>query len=428
MEYIRDGKEEFYLIYDGEMIKKKEISKLDIGLQLFEENLIKGTNINDIFKINFVGFITLKNNASKRINLISMPKEYNVTNIIDDNKLNNREIRKVLITIINTKNEQGINNKSENLFVNLIYQLNIVKTYYDNFGLYKENKSIKNKLKKGKIDWNKTIRRLVPMVQDNDIIYNEYYVGKKILQETIITDIMAYIIEKIMIKYQFFIEVPNINYTYKNKIKNIKSMIKELNYKLNKIFKDSDRELILAMIKILNIERTDINNHMSIYTREYKYVWEKMINTIFEVEKPESEKISDQGHNIELDHFNNRDKVILDSKYYVYKEKLKDDVDYKQLFYFYQFVILKQIQENKNYNQIKEENLKWINALIKPKKIEGDKFYEIDNHISRIKEKEFEDNIIIKNIYINPIYIIDMYLRKDIIKNSQLRKIVTNDK
>lgn len=238
-------------------------------------------NINIIEnKENTDGFVGIKINKEEQIEFyLPLGINKNIDNI-------NKIIFEVLQSIRVSKkyfneNNLGGENKKENNFP-LWESIELIKDFFEN-GYYIESEKIYQEKNSGKINWNKTFKRYLPIYSNNNFIYNKYVVKKNnINEDNIITKIHQYCIylcSKIVLPLfgvNIKIEKPNIEY-------NKELFIQKLKEKRNQTFNDNLRIKLNIMIDIIeNLNQEGTNFKFNTYgTNKYYYVWEKMLFELF---------------------------------------------------------------------------------------------------------------------------------------------------
>lgn len=162
-----------------------------------------------------------------------------------------------------------------------------VLNYYFNHGgnYYLETENIYKIGAKGKINWGRTIKKQIALVQStNDkknLIYSNFIIkNTKVNDNNLIAKINRYCVYESFVKLGWlFSSYLPIKPSYNL---NIKHSIIILNDKLSNTFKDEDRTLFIAMKNILSFIDNNSNNK-TIYFGTYTFetVWEKMIDYMF---------------------------------------------------------------------------------------------------------------------------------------------------
>lgn len=206
---------------------------------------------------------------------------------------------------------------------------------YDYFrrGIYREKEAIYLNIKRGKIDWNRTIKHIKPVLHNNNAVYLEF-IGRKsqVKENELITQIHKYCIYESFLKIGWLFVSnmppnPNIQYNYRLFDSVVKSKMLQTN-------NDSDRELFTNMLAVINYLNTEgISNNYQYGTYRFEYVWEQIIDLTYGIRNkeqffPKTIWITEKGkHNnacLEPDSIMiiNDSIYVLDAKYYKYGETL----------------------------------------------------------------------------------------------------------
>ncbi len=375
-----------YTFHDGDTLKEDIVN--EISSYLINNN-------NDFFiktkdwKVNFVGFIELYI-KDKLYRFYSFPKHFNI-------KKEKEDIKVVLDSLYMLSSKQGISNEDSVEISSKIINLKMIVDYYKKYGLFfkQEKEYIKGNPKN--INFQKTIKKVIPKFNNNQFIYDEYYNNKKKIYHNFITDTMVYIINNKIKDYSFFIDDIKIDYKYNKNLfneENEEYIIKILKDELNKTFKDNEKDLIKNMLEFLTKSNKTLSNQNFLCTSSYHIVWEEIVALMLghEFEKKPFIISDDKRRKIEVDHFNKEDKKIYDSKYYKQEVDDKANLDYKQLFYHYH--IVPEYEKAYEKNKLNLDNYgKWENALIKP-------CNENQTSTFLIERKNY-DNVSIKEYFID---------------------------
>lgn len=149
-------------------------------------------------------------------------------------------------------------------------------------GYYKECFIEYTSSKKGKINWNRTIKMIKPVVQDNEFYYLDFLTQRTTVNENdLITLIHQYCVYRSYVAVgwlftEYLPPKPTIPFNrdwFRNIILN----------KLSKTFVDRDKLLFSSMLKIIDDEPDKglENLNFSFGTERFEYVWEKMIDKVF---------------------------------------------------------------------------------------------------------------------------------------------------
>lgn len=204
----------------------------------------------------------------------------------------NTELRKDILLLIstltaNTKQKVseilGSIQKYEETSFPIQAYMAIISDYYVR-GYYKEREVLYSVSKKGKINWNRTIKTQKPYVQQNQVYYLDFVTKKNTINEDkLITLVHEYCVYESFEKIGWLFSKnlpakPNIKFNKKLFI----SVIKE---KLSSTFNDRNRVLFNNMLAIINYKGDEgASANYKYGTYRFEYVWEKMIDKVFGIE------------------------------------------------------------------------------------------------------------------------------------------------
>lgn len=205
--------------------------------------------------------------------------------------------------------------------------LAVIYDFY-NRGYYKETEVVYNVAKRGKIDWNRTIKTQKTSMQDGQAFYLDFVTKRSSINENeLITLIHEYCVfdsfEKI--GWLFTDKLPaksRLKFNYKL----FKLVIRE---KLNHTFNDKNKKLFRNMLAIIEYEGEENDHREYRYgTNRFEYVWETMIDQVFGISEkerffPKTVWRLDKNYSnacLEPDSImlHNNQIYILDAKYYKY--------------------------------------------------------------------------------------------------------------
>lgn len=334
-------------INDGEIFDENKLGKFQIN------DLLRNTN--GTITINFVGVVVAKEDI-----LISFPKHFEHENLSDKEK---REYAKSIASLLVKGNSTFFSPKTKNYYNE--FPLNsyfIVLEYFKKYGIYNKKIKAENKSNLGRPNWNKTMRKSQKIIQDNGIIFLPIISITNKNSSVFLSDCMKFILSN---TYEMYSDVLNFLMPYKdfplgNIFKNFKACLRKLKLIRNYYFKDSEKELIQAMIRYFEWLSVR-NSFLALTTTSFSSYWESMVHVFlnksfagFEndklkfTDKPKyifvkrSEQVEDdenrknsQGFSIEFDHISiskeDNEIILFDSKY---MNKI-NDLNYKQAFYYY---------------------------------------------------------------------------------------------
>lgn len=361
---------------------------------------------------------------------INFPLGFSISN--DDD-----ELRKDIILLINTLSVNTAKMDSEFLGEARKYEqmefpiqacIDIIKEFYSN-GYYKEVEAVYTVSKKGKINWNRTIKTQKPYVQDNEIYYLDFVTKKNTVNTNhLITLINEYCVYDSFMKIGWLFgkgmpKKPQIKF-------NRKLFISVVTEKLASTFNDRKRKILndmLAIIKNTGDSEAQVNYKYGTY--RFEYVWEKMIDKVFGIENkidyfPRTTWII-KGKNynnasLEPDTIMIADKnvYVLDAKYYKFgataiPSHLPESVSVNKQITYGEY-----IYNEKKFRQWHGENMKVYNAFIMPFDSKDSKFKTSSNilHIGesvsnwKSSSKEYER---IQGILIDTKYLMKKNVQQD---------------
>ena len=300
-----------------------------------------------------------------------------------------RQLRKDILLLLNSIKETTMKKESEvyNDFkeysqLDFPFQAYLALIYdYYNRGYYHEIEVIYNVSKRGKIDWNRTIKTQKPSIQDGQAFYLDFVTKRNSINEDeLITLIHEYCVFDSFEKIGWLFtdklpSKPRLKFNYKL----FKSVIRE---KLGRTFNDKNKKLFRNMLAIIDYEGE--NNEQREYkygTNRFEYVWESMIDRVFGIEKKEqyfpkttwilSERKYDNA-SLEPDTIMivNNDVYVLDAKYYKYGATRRPWDLPESTSINKQITYGEYIAEEMKFKKIHGENFKTYNAFLMPYNME----------------------------------------------------------
>lgn len=149
-------------------------------------------------------------------------------------------------------------------------------------GYYKEFQSKFCIGRSGKISWNKTIKQITPMIQDDNAVYDKFVVRKNITnEEEFITYIHQFCVYR---SFKMFGWIYGTFVPQKPKLKfNKEVFLRAITKKEQSTFNDKHKMLFHHMKQIIDdTSKSSISNVGAKYgTNRFEYVWEKLIDKIF---------------------------------------------------------------------------------------------------------------------------------------------------
>lgn len=246
-------------------------------------------------------------------------------------------------------------------------------------GYYKECIVEYTSSKKGKINWNRTIKHKKPIISNGDIIYLDFITKKNVVNENdILTMIHQYCVYRSFwvigwLFTDFMPSKPDIPF-------NRSWFSSTLKKKLATTFNDQNKQLFQHLLKIVNAEPdTGLESQgFTFGTNRFEYVWESMIDAVFGspnkadyfpkttwlVEKREPYQMASLEPDTIMVH---RDNVfVLDAKYYKFgnTRRLTDLPESTSI--NKQITYGEYIAEDERYKKLHGPNMKVYNAFIMP--------------------------------------------------------------
>lgn len=248
--------------------------------------MIKKTQIKDLCHINsnldgdtFVGIKVDADDVS-----VHFPIGYQLSE-------NENGIRSDIITLISvlkeyTERENRVLqknkfNEKETIDFPINAYLEVIE-YYLNFGYYNESKAVYKTGTKGTINWPRTFKYQIPLVQQNgSFVYTQMSVRTFAPQEgNLITKIHQYCVYESIKKMGWLY---GLNATERPPIEfNENLFVSVLYNKLLNTYNDRQKKLFTAMIDMITYMDKRPNEKQLYYgTNRFEYVWESLIDTIF---------------------------------------------------------------------------------------------------------------------------------------------------
>ncbi len=250
----------------------------------------------------------------------------------DDRELRN-EILLLLNTIKSTTAREdseisGLAKKADKVVFPIQAYLYVVYDFLSR-GYYRERETRYANDKKGKINWNKTIKTREPCVYNGKVFYLDFVVKKNTIKEDeLISLIHEYLVYDSFEKIGWLftgkhVKKPAVKYNEKM----FRSVLKD---KISSTFNDTNKKLFINMLNIVDyIGDDDSESNFKYGTYRFEYVWEQLIDRVFGISGKEyyfpktTWVIDGKNHNnacLEPDtimlYKNNV--YVLDAKYYKY--------------------------------------------------------------------------------------------------------------
>lgn len=228
----------------------------------------------------FVGFLCEEGKFS-----IHFPLGFNISD-------NDKELRKDIIMLLNiigimTKKKESSLQKSSNNYTDTAFPLQaylyVIRDFYER-GYYKERETKYIVSKRGKIDWNRTIKTQDPYVQDNSVFYLDFVTKKNTINENeIISLIHEYCVFESFAKVGWLFtsklpKEPRIRFRYK-------LFYSVLRDKIASTYNDRNRKLFTEMLAIVDYKGSNNSDNKFKYgTYRFEYVWEALIDRVYGIE------------------------------------------------------------------------------------------------------------------------------------------------
>lgn len=273
----------------------------------------------------FVGLKCLDGDIS-----INFPIGYHIS---DDDKNLRKDIMLLFATLAtNTERRESEVLGQENRFDEVAFPLQsymyIIRDYLVR-GYYREQEVTYKASKRGKINWNRTIKTQKPYVQDSQIFYLDFVTKRNEIKENeLITLIHEYCVYESFerIGWLFTKLMPK-----KPRIAKRKKIFRSVLYdKISNTFNDRNRSLFRHMLAIIDYQGDKYADKNYRYgTWRFEYVWEKMIDKVFGIDN-KTDYFPKTSWDIEGEIYNNaslepdtimiykNNVYILDAKYYKY--------------------------------------------------------------------------------------------------------------
>lgn len=254
-----------------------------------------------------------------------------------------KELRKDILLLMNTismttnRKDSEIQGKSyefNDLGFPFQAYLDVVYDYYSR-GYYKEQEVEYSVSKRGKIDWNRTIKTQKAYVQNTDVFYLDFVTKKSMVKENeLITLIHEYCVYDAFINIGWIFteslpQKPSIKYNQKL----FRGIVHD---KLQHTFNDRNRILLNSMLEIIEyLGNNGSNINYKYGTYRFEYVWEALIDRVFGIYEKEiyypsttwnlgsaqyqvDEKYDNSSLRPDTIMLYNGDIYVLDAKYYKY--------------------------------------------------------------------------------------------------------------
>ena len=314
---------------------------------------------------------------------------------------------------------QGIKSYEQVSFPVQAY-LEVIFDFYKR-GYYKEIEVLYNVAKRGKINWNRTIKTQKAYIQDGNAYYLDFVTKNNSLQnDQMITLIHEYCVYESFDKIGWLFtnsmpQKPRIKFNYKM----FKGILMD---KIAATFNDNNKMLFRNLLAIIDYTGAGFSTRKFQYgTYRFEYVWESLVDKVYGISGKEEffpktywniDKNVVPNACLEPDTIMlcNNDVYVLDAKYYKYGAT-KRAVDLpestsinKQITYG------EYIDEQKSFRQKYGDNMKVYNAFLMPFNSQSDKWMTEDKVIrigqaygdwkTNLKSYEKEQGIVVEIKYL----------------------------
>lgn len=285
---------------------------------------------------------------------------------------------------------QGIKSYEQVSFPVQAY-LEVIFDFYKR-GYYKEIEVLYNVAKRGKINWNRTIKTQKAYIQDGNAYYLDFVTKNNSLQnDQMITIIHEYCVYESFDKMGWLFtnsmpQKPRIKFNYRM----FKGILMD---KIASTFNDNNKMLFRNLLAIIDYTGSGFSTKKFQYgTYRFKYIWESLVDKVYGISGKEEffpktywniDKNVVPNACLEPDTIMlcNNDVYVLDAKYYKYGAT-KRAVDLpestsinKQITYG------EYIDEQKKFRQKYGDNMKVYNAFLMPFNSKSDKWMTEDKVI-----------------------------------------------
>lgn len=302
-----------------------------------------------------------------------------------------KELRKDILLLMSTiastvgrKDSEIMENAVEYNHTEFPFQayLTVIYDFYAR-GYFIENEVQYQISKRGKIDWNRTIKSQRPYVQDNEVFYLDFVTKKNTINENeLITLIHEYCVYDAFSKIGWLFTTsmpkePRIKYNQKL----FRSVVRE---KMMHTYNDKNKLLFRSMLAIIDCQGD--NNSLKAYkygTYRFEYVWECIIDRVFGIDGKDKyyPKTTWNIDGIDFDVIENienaslrpdsimiyqDDVYVLDAKYYKYGQYRNPAFLPKSTDINKQITYGEYIAEQEKFKNIHGENYKVYNAFLMP--------------------------------------------------------------
>lgn len=356
------------------LAKKEQFDKGRIivnNLNLYSKCLVSGRDTQD-------DFVGIKLDKGLKV---FFPRGYNLSNEMSDDQLRS-QIFLLLSTINSCKTiiESDSNRSFDDCFETEYPFFSYLYVYYDFLtrGFYRENELYSSPGLRGKIDWKKTINNVMPLVQNENIVFNSFYTKTSRAKDDELFQLVQ--------RYCVYLSFENVGCLFSNKriekpniLFDKKWFLSVVVNKLQHTFNDRNKELFIHMIKIINNYDYSGNTHAARFgTYRFEYVWETMIDKVFGIEgkekyypttfwllRDEEGLVHKKALRPDTIMVVKNAVFVLDSKYYKYGET-GDPSDLPDSSSTHKQITYGEYISNGHFNSLSEGNYEVYNAFLLP--------------------------------------------------------------
>lgn len=367
---------DFDIYSDGDFVP----SEIEVKYNLRDLNLVLTKK--NYLKLNFVG-IVIKNDLPP---LVVFPKHFLFER---DSMINHTQL---LLEVLKKHGQSGLSADLTDENISKVSNFPIkayldVCSYYNNYGLYFEEKKMTKPGYKGRINWQRTINKSPKILNSGNIIFMPFQIEYIENTNVFITKSMQEVLSHgHQIFGQFFgMGIKYLNKSPRSNSTQIQNTLRKLKSIKVHYFKDSTVSLINNLISYFEWRNNNHGKEIRLVTKNFDFIWEKMVHSYlsnylididtnmkshvisFSENKINDEKLlkakfrqpvlqnqnGERVFTMEFDHISISDHkqriILFDSKYF----NEIDGLEYKQVVYAY-FLLNKY------------ENYQLINGLILP--------------------------------------------------------------
>lgn len=270
---------------------RANIQNIDVVMdkKTVSRELIKRYQLKDEVKngcSQFVGIIYKDTDRGVSI-LVSLPFNYMDVNEFQNksNKEKFSNIQTILTSILKYNRTQGLMGLDDFQCSFPISAYNQIYSFYQKYGLYRENVVNIKQGQNGNINWKSTFRKSNSFInaETNAIVYFPFYQNKKIIANNLITECMVFVLNYTKEYFKDILQLPRsaelesfgVNYSLLN---NKDYVVQRLKEELGRTYKDYLRNLITNLIRFFEKLGANYNYDFSMIQFDFNNVWEHAVN------------------------------------------------------------------------------------------------------------------------------------------------------